>query len=146
MIVLLAEIARMWEVSVISLMYQNTGSYESLSAIAFVLSWVCASVFFVCDCYWCFSINVMRECLIGHCAVENTSLKLLYLSADFVSNNYSDFNVQLTTTYYTISGHCSCRPANIRFSFKGVFKWHVSVLSVVVDHKERKKYLNKCRP
>jgi hypothetical protein len=34
---------------------------------------------------------------------------------------------------------------NIGFSFKGVFKWLLSVLSVVVDHKERKKYLNKRR-
>jgi hypothetical protein len=26
------------------------------------------------------------------------------------------------TTYYTVNGHCSCRPANIRFFRPGIFK------------------------
>jgi hypothetical protein len=46
----------------------------------------------------------------------------------------------LEGTYYTVSGHCSCRPAYIELSCPGVFNWLSSVLSVVGDHKNEKTF------
>jgi hypothetical protein len=83
-----------------------------------------------------------RRCRPTHSLGRSTS----HSSRCMCASQLQWFQRSVETTYYTVSGHCSCRPTNIRFSFKGVFKWLLSVLSVVVDHKERKIYLNKCRP
>jgi hypothetical protein len=48
----------------------------------------------------------------GTAALINLQALLLYLVQRSVE-----------ATYYTVNGHCSCRPANIRFFRPGIFKW-----------------------
>jgi hypothetical protein len=47
----------------------------------------------------------------GTAALINLQALLLYLVQHSVE-----------TTYYIVNGHCSCRPANIRFFRPGIFK------------------------
>jgi hypothetical protein len=56
-------------------------------------------------------------------SVSNYKLRVIAMSVCLSVVQLYLVQRSVETTHYTVNGHCSCRPANIRFFRPGIFKW-----------------------